>query len=153
MWEGEGSGAAGFGDELFDYGGTGCGKNGSRTPDKIVSGSARQVWWKCPKGRDHEWRSSVAGRTAGKRLGCPFCTNRRLSETNSLARVSLRKSKEWRPTKNGKLRPRDVVAGSTRLVWWRCKRVPDHVWRQSPAAHLRVGDVLSPELAEAVGKQ
>ncbi|MCB9605477.1 MAG: zinc-ribbon domain-containing protein [Polyangiaceae bacterium] len=111
-------------------------KNGKRTPKEIVSGSSEQVWWKCPKGRDHEWRGSVAGRTGGKRLGCPFCANRRLSVTNSLARVSPRIALEWHPTKNASLRPRDLVAGSTRLVWWRCKRGPDHVWRQSPAARM-----------------
>ncbi len=111
-------------------------KNGARTPKDIVSGSSQQVWWKCPRGRDHEWRATVAGRTGPKRLGCPFCANRRLSKTNSLAAVAPRIARQWHPTKNGKLRPADLVAGSNRFVWWRCKKGPDHVWRQSLAARM-----------------
>jgi hypothetical protein len=29
-------------------------------------------------------------------------------------------ARQWHPTKNGALRPRDVVAGSHRVVWWKC---------------------------------
>ena len=34
-------------------------KNGSLKPEHISSGNPRMVWWKCPKGEDHEWRDSI----------------------------------------------------------------------------------------------
>lgn len=111
-------------------------KNGERTPRQIVSGSSELIWWKCSNGPDHEWQAAVASRTGGKRAGCPFCANRRLSKTNSLAAVAPRIARQWHPTKNGTLRPTDLVAGTNRFVWWRCNKGPDHVWRQSLAARM-----------------
>jgi hypothetical protein len=35
-------------------------------------------------------------------------------------------AKEWHPTKNGSLTPRDVTINSNRKVWWLCAN--DHVW-------------------------
>ena len=34
--------------------------------------------------------------------------------------------KEWHPTKNGDLTPRDVVAGSSKIIWWKCTH--NHEW-------------------------
>jgi hypothetical protein len=64
-------------------------------------------------------------------LGCPFCANRRVSCTNSLATVEKTIAREWHPTKNGKLQPTDVVYGSGRKVWWQCPKGPDHEWKMS----------------------
>jgi len=47
-------------------------KNNYLNPYNIVVGSNKKVWWKCNKGDDHEWKTSVANRFYGK--GCPFCT-------------------------------------------------------------------------------
>src|SRR5262249_48913012 len=46
-------------------------KNGSLTPDKVVAGSRRKVWWQCPKNHNHEWQAALFDRTKGSR-GCPF---------------------------------------------------------------------------------
>jgi hypothetical protein len=100
-------------------------KNGKLTPLDLTLGSGRVVWWKCPKGREHEWQCAVGDR--GKQ-GCPFCANMRVSSTNSLAAVAPKVAREWHPTKNGKLTPRDVIAGSPRRAWWKCPKGPDHEW-------------------------
>jgi hypothetical protein len=47
-------------------------KNGDLTPDKVTSGSERKVWWKCPKGPDHEWQARIDHR-AKVSSGCPRC--------------------------------------------------------------------------------
>jgi len=47
-------------------------KNGDLTPDQIVAGSRKKVWWKCPKGPDHEWSARLDHRT-GIQSDCPFC--------------------------------------------------------------------------------
>jgi hypothetical protein len=40
-------------------------------------------------------------------------------------------ARQWHPTKNGSLRPKDFVPGSNRRVWWACPKGPDHVWQAS----------------------
>ncbi len=113
-------------------------KNGTMRPENVAGRSARKVWWKCPKGVDHEWCVSVSSRSGGN--GCPFCAHQRLSVTNSLATFP-EISRHWHPTKNGKLRPEDVIAGTDRRVWWKCRRGPDHEWQAVVAqrTHANLG--------------
>jgi putative zinc ribbon protein len=104
--------------------------NGALAPDRLVAGSARAVWWKCPIASDHEWRASPHDRLT-LMGGCPFCLDRRACSTNSLAATRPRIAAEWHPTKNRNRTPHDVVAGSKRRVWWRCRFHPEHEWRAS----------------------
>ena len=46
-------------------------KNGDLTPYDVLPGSNVKVWWKCPRGTDHEWKTSVGLRKKG--TGCPKC--------------------------------------------------------------------------------
>ena len=39
-------------------------------------------------------------------------------------------AKQWHPTKNGELTPKDVVPGSRKTIWWRCSHGSDHEWQQ-----------------------
>ncbi len=109
-------------------------KNGTLTPDQVVAGTSRNVWWKCSKGTDHEWQATVQNRTL-QGQGCPFCSGRRASEGDNLevwcsangvdgAAVLSR----WHPVKNGHTRPSDVRHGSKTKVWWRCLVAVDHEW-------------------------
>jgi hypothetical protein len=101
-------------------------KNGKITPKNIIAGSSKKVWWKCPKGDDHEWEASPNNRTNNK-SGCPVCKNQKVVKTNSLEYVNPKLSREWHPTKN-KLKPSDVVEKSTLNVWWKCPKGDDHEW-------------------------
>jgi hypothetical protein len=49
-------------------------ENGDLTPDQVVAGSHKKVWWICPNSYDHEWDASVRSRV---RLGagCPACNS------------------------------------------------------------------------------
>jgi hypothetical protein len=105
--------------------------NAGLEPNEVSHGSGRKVWWKCPRGADHEWRASPNNRTAGG-TGCPFCAGRKVSVTNSLAALRPDLVKQWHPTRNGALVPEQIVAGSTRRVWWVCPAALDHAWRASP---------------------
>jgi hypothetical protein len=111
-------------------------RNGGIGPWEVSHGSGRRVWWKCPRGADHEWRASPNNRTAGG-TGCPFCAGRRVSVTNSLASARPDLAKQWHPTRNGELGPEGVVAGSTRAFWWKCDVASEHEWCVSP--HDRLG--------------
>ena len=105
-------------------------KNGKLQPDAVVGASDRPVWWKCPKGKDHTWRTTVAQRTSAG-YGCPFCSGRYPCAANNLARQRPDLARFWHPTKNGSLRPTDVLPGSPRLVWWKCDQGPDHEWSRT----------------------
>ena len=83
----------------------------------------KPVWWKCPKGADHEWDATVYNR---KRTGkCPFCSNKRVSETNCLSTTDPELADQWHTTKNKGLSPEDVTAGSNKQVWWKCAKGHD----------------------------
>lgn len=47
--------------------------------------------------------------------------------TNSLSVVKPELAKEWHPTKNGSLEPKDVSYGSSVKVWWKCSL--GHEWQ------------------------
>jgi hypothetical protein len=49
--------------------------------------------------------------------------------SNSLATTHPELAKEWHPTKNGSLTPKDVIAGSHKSVWWICDKGPDHEYK------------------------
>jgi hypothetical protein len=103
-------------------------KNGLLRPDEVTYSAAKSIWWKCPHGPDHEWETPPAKRTVDN-AGCPFCSHKVLSVTNSLAAVAPEVAAQWHPIKNTRLVPEQVVAGSSKKVWWRCPVAPDHVWK------------------------
>jgi predicted secreted protein len=47
-------------------------KNGNVSLSEYVSGSTKQIWWKCDKADDHEWRTSIRKRAGGD--NCPMCS-------------------------------------------------------------------------------
>lgn len=111
-------------------------KNGDLTPADVVVGTRKRVWWKCPEGPDHEWEGSI-GERAGTTSNCPFCENLRVSVTNNLQAIFPDIADEWHPTKNGDLTPSDIVFGSGKKVWWRCKVDSKHEWKTT--ARHRIG--------------
>jgi hypothetical protein len=104
-------------------------RNGTLSPATVSAGSGRLIWWRCDRGADHVWRAKPNNRTSGS--GCPFCANHRVSSTNNLAACFPRVAAEWHPEKNGRTTPRDLVAASARIGWWRCAVFPRHEWRTS----------------------
>ncbi|MBD2129458.1 zinc-ribbon domain-containing protein [Microcoleus sp. ZQ-A2] len=106
-------------------------KNGTLTPDQVVAGSQKKAWWICPNGSDHEWEAIIYSRVIGN--GCPFCSGKKVSVSNSLASLYPQIAKEWHPEKNGKLTSAQVVAGSNKTFWWKCIKAPDHEWKTSIA--------------------
>ena len=74
------------------------------------------------------WQASIASRT---RLGagCSCCAGLTVVKSNCLATSHPDLAKEWHPTKNGDLKPEDVMAGSYRKVWWKCPKGAEHEWQ------------------------
>ncbi len=104
-------------------------RNGSATADRITYGSNRRVWWLCPEG--HEWETVLASRTSGK-TGCPYCAGKRASPGRNLAVTAPGLAAQWHPTRNGALRPDEVLPGSAKPAWWLCAE--GHSWQSSPNA-------------------
>ena len=111
-------------------------KNKPLTPNQVISGTKRKVWWLCPKG--HSWCAAVFSRTV-LGTGCPVCTGRQaLAGENDLATLYPDVAAQWDGMKNGALHPSNVTAGSNRRVWWRCEK--GHSYRAVIAQRVQRGD-------------
>ena len=110
-------------------------KNINITPDMIMSGTNKKVWWKCSE-CGKEWQSSICGRAAnsGKTTckGCSLRNSKRVylrQGVNDLVTVCPKVAVEWDYEKNIGLAPNDVTAHSSQVVWWKCKN--GHEWKAS----------------------
>ena len=111
--------------KLWDYE-----KNSGFQPEDVTPNSGQKVWWKCPVADDHSWEAvpySMTMKTHGK--FCPFCNGRKVSITNCLATTHPSFISIWHPTKNGKLTPWNVTAGSDRKVWFICANDASHEYQ------------------------
>ena len=95
--------------------------NGDLTPEQVSAGTNRKVWWRCPEG--HDYPMAVNNRSRKKRASsCSVCSGQRPDPTTCLATTHKAVARRWHKSKNGSLRPTDVIAGSTKKVWWQCER-------------------------------
>ncbi len=89
---------------------------------------SKSIHWQCEASPDHRWQSRFAVRTDGVR--CPYCRGILASRTNNLSQIP-KLAKQFHPTKNGTLTPKDVTIGSAKPYWWLCNKANDHAWRAS----------------------
>ena len=114
-------------------------KNGALTPDQVLPGSHRHVWWRCIQG--HSWEAEVRS-LAAMGSGCPVCARQsRLTEehrsarrrlvpgVNDLAAVCPEVAALWDKEKNGALDPCDILNTSTKPYWWKCSA--GHSWQSA----------------------
>ena len=117
-------------------------KNQEQDLSKVLSGTDKKVWWRCSVDPTHEWRATIKARTK-QGSGCLACAGKQVSATNSLQARAPDVAKQWHPTKNKKLTPKDIVAGSNKKVWWKCPEGPDHEW-QAPVVSRALGGIGCP---------
>lgn len=106
-------------------------KNGEMTPLDYVVGSAEKVWWKCEKGKDHEWLTAIRQR-AKKNSSCPVCSGHKIVKSNSLGVLKPEVVEFWHPTKNKGISPFLVSPFSNKKNYWRCSKGEDHEFERSP---------------------
>jgi hypothetical protein len=139
-------------------------KNGDLKPSDIYFGSGKKVWWKCDKGEDHEFFSSVGGSVRSGVNYCPFCSGRQTSKKKSLEYLFPKIANQWHPSKNGNDLPIKFTSGSNKRIWWKCKNGEDHEWvtsiekrtsgRECPfCSHQRLSitnclETINPELSK-----
>lgn len=113
-------------------------RNRPLSPATVTTGSGRRVWWRCEKDPRHIWKAPISSRHAAG-SGCLICMRKLASPETCLARVHRELAREWHPTKNGSLTAKDVLPGSDKRVWWRCRLNPYHVWEATVYSRARRG--------------
>ena len=108
-------------------------------PEHYSLHSNKKKWWRCTKNPDsHRWKVAIASRSKGN--GCPYCGNQKLlTGDNDLSTLHPEIAALWHPTKNSGLRPKDLIAGSNKAVWWQCPKHSDHAWKSPPSRLLTQG--------------
>lgn len=104
--------------------------------EEVFAFTPKKFWWKCAKG--HEWQASPSNRASygkGKNTGCPFCSNKKVNQENSLENTNKVLASEWHPSKNGELKPSMVSMGSEKKVWWKCAK--GHEWEANISSRNR----------------
>jgi len=104
-------------------------KNYPLRPENFTYGNENKFWWLCPKGHSYEtvlkYRTNINSPT-----GCPYCVGKKVGKDNNLFSMFPEIAKEWHPTKNRDLTPKDVTYGSNTKVWWICDK--GHDWETTP---------------------
>ena len=121
-------------------------KNGDLTPNDVVSGSKKRVWWMCRNG--HEWEAQVYNRINNK-SNCPYCTSKRPSKEYNFLIINKELTKEWNYIKNHK-QPDEFLPVSQRLVWWVCSKCT-HEWEATIANRVK-GMTGCPKCTESKGQ-
>lgn len=109
-------------------------ENKPLTPREVLVNSSKSVAWKCNQ-CGYVWRQRVSVRNKG--TGCPACSNKIVVKgQNDLATTNPWLALEWHPILNGELKPDQVVAGTHRKAYWKC-RICGNEWQASIASRNR----------------
>ena len=96
------------------------------TPKDVLVNSGKSYTWLCKK-CGYAWKQRVSVRNKG--VGCPACSNKTVVKGfNDLATINPWLALEWHPTLNGNLLPDQIIAGSSKKVYWKC-RICGNVWQ------------------------
>jgi len=105
----------------WDYG-----KNENLNTKNIPPNSHKKIWWKCKQ--NHSWEATIINRTRHN-SGCPYCSGRRPSEDNNLAKTHPLLVVEWDYEKNGELKPEMLAPVAGKKVHWICSKDKNHKWK------------------------
>lgn len=106
--------------------------NNGLTANDISSATTKKYWFICSK--KHTWRSNVRHRVE-RGYGCPYCSNQKVCVDNCLDTRYPKIAKEWHPSKNGKITPKDITSGTQKNYWFQCSK--GHEWKASPGNRTR----------------
>ena len=105
--------------------------NGYKKPENFSAGNHTvKIWWKCPKGKNHEWKAYIRSRTKNlernknKIKDCRAC----YMQENNLTITNPGIAKQWHKSFNGDKKPEDFTSGQVEKIWWKCPKEEDHVW-------------------------
>jgi Zn finger protein HypA/HybF involved in hydrogenase expression len=110
------------------------------SPNNLSFGSEVKIRWKC-QNCQHQWVRSPNARTStGIVGGCPVCVSGHLHSDgrNSLANTHPDISQDFHPTKNIDFDANEIVAGTSKKIWWKC-HVCAFEWKASGAHRANKG--------------
>ena len=103
------------------------------SPSEISFGSNKNVWWKCSE--NHSFSMNPKTRTRkGMEQNCPYCSNRRIDNSNSLISLKPEWVSDWNHKKNKDISPDSIGINSNKKIWWKCSE--GHEWYVSPNQRL-----------------
>lgn len=86
------------------------------TPQEVMKGTSKKVWWKCKEGHSYE---AKLNNKSSSGTSCPYCSNYKvLAGYNDLTTTNPELIKYWDYNKNGSLKPDMVMKGQHTKVWW-----------------------------------
>ena len=115
-------------------------RNGQITPETVVFGARKRVWWKCSM-CDFEYQAMICARidsNDGSKISkCSVCANRIVHPDgrNSLALMRPEIASEWHESNPDT--PSDLPFGSNKVRKWKCAK--GHVWDAQLNTRLRSG--------------
>ena len=109
-------------------------KNAPLLPTEVLRSSSKKVWWKDKEG--HGWQATINSRDRGS--GCPYCSGKKvLPGYNDLAKLFPDIASEFDTEKNSNIRPSDVLSGTAKKYWWKCKN--GHTWEAAVVQRTKGG--------------
>lgn len=109
-------------------------KNGELTPNSIVPGSNKRVWWQCNNG--HSWKTMVCSRVRGN--NCPICSKQKtVSGINDFATTHAEFIKTW-DFENNTVNPQNITSGYKESVSWCCEKC-GFQWHQKINNRIKKG--------------
>ena len=93
-------------------------KNKGLLPEYFSVGSNKKVYWKCQKCKN-SYTATIFHKIEGN--GCPYCSGKKVSNTNNLKIKYPELSSYWDYSKND-IKPEDVYYNSRKKAWWICSK-------------------------------
>jgi len=119
-------------------------RNAPLLPEHVAGQSHKKAWWTCRNDPLHQWQAAPHNRF--KNPKCPYCAGTIASEETSLAARRPDLCLEWHPTRNGDVRPENLLPGTHRALWWKC--TSGHEWKA--AVYSRVAGNGCPYCANRI---
>jgi len=96
-------------------------KNAPLTPDVILPGTRKKLWWKC-NDCNHEWEAVSAGRHH-RNYGCTACSGHavHIDKRNSMAKVRPEAVIKFDFKKNFPVTPENLLPFTMKKLWWKCE--------------------------------
>lgn len=110
------------------------------TADQLFAKGNKRLPWRCPVSAEHTWTATCDQQIKKVRSGCSYCEHEVVWSGYNLAVVYPTVAAEWHPSKNGDLRPTDVLPASSKTVWWQCAAVPTHEWKAKVTSRTSAGN-------------
>lgn len=93
-------------------------KNKGLFPEYFSIGSNKKVYWRC-QNCNNPYTTTIFHKIEGNR--CPYCSGKKVSNTNNLKIKYPELSSYWDYSKND-IKPEDVYYNSKKKVWWICSK-------------------------------